>query len=280
VPVVRCVSINSDERGQRKLVSAEWPPEGSKARQLKSDTEIINIPVGSIKDASRLRAIAQSIYEEIGHGEVGGSCETQTLTSFGGSNADPDMLLLRPTDTVELVVDGRALSSRQPAVAELIEDQRRSFEAQVMDVATRLDPAPRFVARDNPNGPGQIFVNQPSDEAMNLGRALVATARSAVVDAIRYFRVSNVRYDWNDRGVRVAFDFQNYVVNRHHEATAPAVRQGTRRTRTIDKKADERKGGKKGQVPGRKPLAAPTLNPLEAPTLPSFPLSGKRRRAS
>lgn len=192
VPTVVAVSIDDTVRGNAKLLEEQWPPKESKTDQIKGDNEVIKIPAYGIRDRNRLQQIAHDAYEEIGRGEVGGSCDTRVITSFGGSNADPDLLRLRPTDAVELLVDARALSANAPSTAELIDQQRRSFQEQVNALTLRL-----------------------GDE--NLARVLAATARSAVVGQLNFFRVNNVKFSWGKDGIQISFDFQNYVVARQNE---------------------------------------------------------------
>jgi len=202
--VVECVSINTDvpKKGRRsdgtpkQLITAQWPPKSKpKARTTDvapsgeaSGTEVLRIPVAGVTSTARLQDIARAIYEEVGRGEMGGSCSTKSLASFSGDNTDPDLLRLRPGDPVELAVDARALSSRSPLVAELVDHERRSFEEEVSAIAKRL------------NGD------------TTLARVIVSTARGAVKELQRPFRVGNVKIDWSaSNGVGISFDFQNYV---------------------------------------------------------------------
>lgn len=203
--VVRTVSINADttERGAGRIIEARWPAatEPQRTRRTRvapggqqSQEEILNIPVAGITDPTRLEEIARSVYEEIGRGEMGGSCETVNLASFGGDNADPDLLHLRPGDGVEFLVDTRALSSRAPLVSALTNAQRSSFEDAVREIADRIGD-------------------------QNLARVIVATSRGQVQELQRFFRVSTVKYDWSLTGIKIAFDFQNYVVVRDQAGT-------------------------------------------------------------
>lgn len=210
VPVVEvvCLDTSSTQRGQGKLLIARWPDATVKAKRgrgtvqkAKATTvapsgeavlsDVLRIPVHGIKDLERLRDIAQSIYEEIGRGEMGGKVTTKDLASFGGDNDDADILRLRPGEPVSLIVDTRALASRPPLETELTEHSRRSFEEEVSEIEKRLgDP--------------------------NMARVLVACARGQVVELQSYFRVDTVSFSWDAKsGVQSEFDFKNYVEARY-----------------------------------------------------------------
>lgn len=244
VPTIEVASIDESKRGRGKLVKVQWPAAGSKAGGMKAEGEVLRVNVGGLRDTDRMLAIAQDIYEEIGKGEMGGSASTSNLSSFGGDNADPDMLTLRPTDGIELLVDGRALSSRSPLVSELTQHEQRGFDEEVRHVALILD---------GEQVTGSAAPREPSDGSLNLARALVATARSLVSRSINYFRVGSVRFDFDPRGARVGFDFQSYVVPRH-TADTPGTSVAAEARVTggqVQRSPSERAGGRKGQTPGQ-----------------------------
>ena len=217
--VVRCVSndLGSTQRGQQRVIVGVWPPqpeENARARRARrtsrdpgtdqSRQEIVNIPVAGVRDVGRLTFIAKSLYEEVGRGEVGGSCTTRSLGSFGGDNADPDLLHLMPGDGIEFMTDTRNLrltSTRADA-------ERLPFEDQMRLVGARL-----------------------GDE--NLARVIVATSRGQIQDVQRFFRVANVRYSWNEGGVQIDFDFQNYMVVRAGVDSSDDVPETNEQARTV-----------------------------------------------
>lgn len=193
VPAVECVSIDDRLRGEEALIVARWPPANTVAGSLKEDGDVLRIPVPGCVDKDRLLAVAQDTYEEIGRGEFGGTLETNFLSSFGGDAADPDLLTLRSASPIEIVVDSDRITSRTPVIDELVRHQSRSFSEEVAELTAQLgDPV--------------------------LARALVATARGAVVGQIDIFRVSEVRYDWNRGVVRIQASFHNYIIARHAQA--------------------------------------------------------------
>jgi hypothetical protein len=205
--VVRLVAVDPDgadkDDGLGQLIVAEWPPDAAVSDKAKaarktfvgpgarsSSEQVLILPAPSgVTDPERLTQIAHAIYEEIGRGEVGGSASTPNLASFGGNNADPDLVRLRPGDGVEFLIDTRNLTAASPLVSALIDSERNSFEEQVRRITRTL-----------------------GDE--NLARVLVASTRGNVVELQRFFRVANVRYDWGERGLRIDFDYQNYVIAR------------------------------------------------------------------
>jgi hypothetical protein len=192
---VIAVDASSPKRGKARQVEGRYPPEDKKKARLhrvapggaKGEEEFYPVQVHGITDPDQLNRIAQSIYEEIGRGEIGGTIETPNLASFGGDNADPDLLKLKPGDAIELMADTRAVKTSPPLQSSFTESLRRGFDAQVKEVAGKL-----------------------GDE--NLARVVVATARGEVQELQRAFRVSAVHYSWDhDSGIKVSFDVQNYV---------------------------------------------------------------------
>lgn len=193
--IVRVVTVDDSAptRGEDRLLVGRWPPEEASAKvgvkpspgEALAQKEILNIPVAGVRDKARLARIARAVFEEIGRGEMGGSCSTPNLASFGGDNEDPDLLRLRPGDGVEFAVDTRVLGPVSPLISTLTDTIRRPMGEMVAELTVALG--------DN-----------------TLARAVVAGARST--RAQRFFRVSSVKFDWAASGVKVAFDFQNYVV--------------------------------------------------------------------
>lgn len=229
VPVIEVASIDTSSkvRGKGKLLVEVWPPSDEEAAKISgvsptgdtSQTDKVRISLPGIRDRKRLLEVAKNLYEEIGRGELGGMCQTKSLSSFGGDNSDADLCRIRPGDAVEFGVDARALSSRAPLVSELTDHTRRSFEDQVNSLKKAMSRA------------GGV------DE--NLIRVLVASARSAIVDMLRFFRVCNVRYGWAlDSGLEISFDFQNYFTPRSSvtEQTGANVAQSVGRKDRARKK--------------------------------------------
>lgn len=208
VPVVECVSydmglpqkgINPLTGEPYGLLKAQFPPLIQKGARVTSiapgggapQTSVLRISVPGIKNLKKLKQLAEELYHEIGRQEMGGSIETRNLTSFGGTNQDPDLLNLRPGDAIELRVDASSFGVFPPPVSELTNADGRSFEAQVKAVRERI-----------------------GDE--NLARVLVAVNRGEVAQLQRTFRVANVRFDWGvSGGIGIAFDFQNFLEARY-----------------------------------------------------------------
>lgn len=205
VPVIRLVSYDtsSTNRGTSKLLTAEFPPNTAAMTSARttgispsgniSQTDVKVISVPGIRDQTKLNNLAMDLYEEIGRGEMGGSCETKFLSSFKGDNSDPDILRLRPGQAVEFVMDTRALSSVAPAASSELDFERASFDDAVQQVVKTLG-TDYTVAK--------IIVASTSRNATN--HSLLQT-----------FRVANVNFTWSlAGGIQVKFDFQNYYVPR------------------------------------------------------------------
>lgn len=191
VPTIRCISFDDRMAGKQRLIFGQWPPVDSLIAQAKSDSEILPVPMYGIRSPARLVEIAKGIYEELGRGETGGTAEARTLASYGGDNADPDLLRLRPMDPVEFVIDKRVLSSRSPLVSELANSERRTFAEEVAILTKKLGDA-------------------------DIAQALVALSRGAIRELLQYYQAVGVQYDWLGAkgGCHVAFTFQNYIVPR------------------------------------------------------------------
>ncbi len=219
--VVRAISVDTGAgaRGAGRLIVGVWPPEEElSARRTRtnpggqgSQEEVINVPVMHTTDPARLQEIARATFEEIGRGEMGGTCQTHNLASFGGSNADPDLIRLRPGDAIELLVDARVRTSGAPLVSTFTDHSRASFEERVAEIRARLG----------------------GNE--NLARVIVATSRGQVAELQRFFRVANVKFSWGLEGVEITFDFQNYVVIRN-QVGDQLVDEGETRTRTTGRR--------------------------------------------
>lgn len=199
VPRIVVVSTDSDAaaKGVRnRTIEAEFPPKPIVTSTSPDGStpvmEDLRIPVPGIKDKARLTAIAESIYHEVGRGEMGGSCSTKDLASFGGTNQDPDLLFLRPGDAVEVVTSAASVLGARPAIiSELTSHNATSQQEEEKALTDRLgDP--------------------------NLARVLVATARNTVAELQRVFRVKDVKFNWNSQsGVSIDFDFHNFVEIRY-----------------------------------------------------------------
>jgi len=207
VPVIEAVSWDSEKK---KLVKMQFPPESKKEARTTNTgaggkapaTNPIRVNVPGVKNKKKLLEIAKDLYEEVGRQEIGGSVQTRNLSSFGGSNQDPDLIKLRPGDPIEFRVDSSGLNVQPPPASELTSEHARSREEQVKAVREKV-----------------------GDE--QLARALVAANRGEVADMQRIFRTANVKFDWNcNSGLGISFDFQNFVEARYaleDEVDIPAL---------------------------------------------------------
>lgn len=203
---VRVVSFNRSAvtrgRNGERHMEAVWPPRNVRegraeglstghGRDIRDSLggqesqEVLTIAEYRATTMAQLVSIAQSLYEQIGRGEIKGDIEAAGLTSFGGSNADPDLIRLRVGDPVEVLVDASHLDSRSPIVSTLNRTMQLPFSQAVAEVRQYL--------RDE-----------------NLSRAIVASARGNVMGVLRYFRVSGVTLDFSGETMTVKMEIQNY----------------------------------------------------------------------
>lgn len=215
VPAIEVIGFDDRAKGIARYPRGLWPPTATTAAQSKNSNDVLRIPMANIRDAARLTEVARDVYEEIGRGEIGGNAETSELASFGGDNSDPDLLRLRPTNAIEIVIDS---SSTTPLAS-------KTFQAEVAEVYERLGD-------------------------LDAARAIVTANRGAAVGVLDMFRVSKVQFDWGGPtdGVKIAFDFQNYIVARHKgddDERQPTT--GKQRAR-VKSKAEDRRRKARGRV--------------------------------
>jgi hypothetical protein len=192
VPTVQTISFDDRGTGRQRLIFGQWPPAGSDAADAKAESDLLRVPMWGVRSLEQLTQIARGIYEEIGRGETGGQAITNNLASFGGDNMDPDILRLRPLEPVEFVVDSSTVRAALPVTSDVNELARLSFSQEVDRLTERL-----------------------GDRAV--ARALVALARGAVREVLRYYQVVGVTFEW-DKGVKTSMTFQNYIVPRNKAA--------------------------------------------------------------
>jgi hypothetical protein len=228
VPVVRAYGRDDRQAGAARVVHGQWPPVGSPAAAAKGDDEITRIDFPNIRDKDRLTQIARDVYEEVGRGEIGGEFESARLASFGGDNADPDMLRLRSLEPVEIVTDATQ-GGASPLTAELNRRAAMTFDEEVQELEGRLGD------RD-------------------AARAIVAASRGSVVGVLDTFRVTAMRFEIDaSTGIVVSGQFQNYIVARHGQSEEIAKEN----SRVIGARADAPGADRKRKVkkPGKKPRA-------------------------
>ena len=209
VPAVLVTSYDSSRPGKQKTLTAYYPKEadpnytgpvsntakpgltskvGSGGQTQQND--IIPVRVHGINDKKQLAQIAYAVYQQIGRQELGGSCSTKNLASFGGDNADPDLLRLRPGDPVNFRVDASDLTTYPPIVSELNQNYRNANSGQLSNAIMAR------IGKDNKTLADLVA-------KMQLGSIFAMEST---------FRTNNVKFGWNIAdGITVDFDFQNYV---------------------------------------------------------------------
>jgi hypothetical protein len=101
---------------RKQLICARYPNKAARiATSTPGDQAAENkwniVRVRGIEDVKVLEQMAEDYYNGRNRGEIECVLKTKNLGSFGGSNADPDLLDLKAGDAVEVLVDRGASSS-------------------------------------------------------------------------------------------------------------------------------------------------------------------------
>ena len=252
---IRCVSIDnsSGRRGRQQLLQVVWPPRNVREARAEGVTgnrtaardavggqesqEIRTYRVPAVRSLRQLTQIAQAFYEQIGRQEMTGEVEAARVTSFGGSNADPDMLRLRVGDPIELLVDASRMDVQSPIVSTINASSQMAFSEAVQVVAKHL------------NG------------NTALARVIVASNRGNIMGVLRYFMVSNVNYDWSYEEVTVKADLQNYIIYRWGEIEKEALNNARNTTPVAQ---HQRQGARRALNSSRATVNDAASNPVES----------------
>lgn len=144
---------------------------------------------------SQLRIVAQTVYESMGRNELSVSAQTIDLASFGGGNADPDLLDMQPGDAVDIFV--RRDDPRAGEIQTLAQVEGAMLnEALAQRFLERLDFSPEFA------------------------RAYAATYSRAGFQSTFRMRSCGFSCD-TDKGVEVHLDMINYMEVRADKVLSP-----------------------------------------------------------
>ncbi len=236
VPTIRVFSLdtNSTKRGAERMVSAEWPEKGSKARGNRpsstgpsTEGEPMVVPVPGLKSVAQALEIAKDLYEEIGRQEISGEYEAVNLSSLGGDGADPDNLRINPGDAVEFSVATTGFGSRSPLLAGITDERSSTFGEAVKAVTDAMEKG-----------------GWQADE--NLARVVVATARGSIAHLLNTFRVTavTIRWDGSAKKVSISFGFDNFLEPRFRvtPSNGPVTKAPSRKSKKTKKIVEKAQG--------------------------------------
>jgi hypothetical protein len=111
----------------------------------RADTKYTVITVSGVSDQKTLQTIAQHYYESMNRGELHLKIKTRNLASFGGTNADPDLLDMLAGDRISFLVDRTSLVDLG-AVGNTIGDIENAHlsETQGANALTAAGLSPQF----------------------------------------------------------------------------------------------------------------------------------------
>ncbi len=101
---------------------------------------VVRGPAG-VRDKKMLQTICDEYYELANRGELTAMLETREMSSFGGDNADPDLLDVKATDVIEIAINRDASYSTLTNI-------EKAFRAQDLNafVLKRMGFSPEFAA--------------------------------------------------------------------------------------------------------------------------------------
>lgn len=102
---VRCYSPR-----RKKVLVARYPTKDARiATSTPGDQKAENkwaiVRITGVEDEKILQQIAEDVYNGRNRNEIEVVMKTKALASFGGDNADPDLLDMKPGDAVEILID-------------------------------------------------------------------------------------------------------------------------------------------------------------------------------
>lgn len=173
---------------RKKTLIARYPSFTGKRQKIllpgeTADQKFTVLRVTGIQDEATLRIIAQSAYESVGRRELEFTVETKNLGTFGGGNADPDLLDAQEGDSIDIEILRSGQDNEQNTVT-LIEDEIRRRPQEFLE---RLGFPPDF-----------------------------AEAYAKATSSISFpttFRVRDLTLDWDAEreGVSVSLVVMNYI---------------------------------------------------------------------
>jgi hypothetical protein len=136
-----------------------------------------------------LKVIAQSIFEQLARQEIEISCETKDLTSFGGDNADPDLLEVKAGTPIEIVI-------------------------APYDKSTTIGLLPIIAGFDESKMRDYLISRGVKDSVANiLAYVLRSPEWQALMERRFYTKSATIKLD-KENGVSLSFEASNYILSR------------------------------------------------------------------
>jgi hypothetical protein len=133
------IEVRSYDPEQKAVKVGRFPEKGGKGRVVNAnpgdgvaDSKWTVFRVAGIKDEKRLSKIAEDIYNLVGRQELVVRVKTKNLSSFGGGNADPDLLDIRAGDDFDVLVN------REPTAGATATEESLTGEGSGSELLKRL----------------------------------------------------------------------------------------------------------------------------------------------
>ncbi len=149
----------------------------------KSENKWTVLRVSGIRDKEVLQSIADEAFEQLGRGEFTASMKTKELWSWGGNDADPDLLDAKPGDSIEILLN------RDTDYATMNNIERSlTLQGENALLLRRLGFDPDFA-----NAVAKAYADSGFQRA---------------------FRLRDMQVEFNESGITISLSCQNYITAR------------------------------------------------------------------
>lgn len=210
-------------------VTTKLPGEG------KTDADWIVKRVRGITNQATLDDIAQQIFMNQNRSEVLLSVKTKNLASFGGGNADPDLLDLLPGDNIQVEMDANTDASTIGGFEQNVRNDQRRESLMALGIKKEFADA---------------YIKSYTDGGFQ-----------------RTFRVKEMGVEWGDEGVSFEIAAVNFIVAR---VDAPKMGAAAAKAALPNNRKKVVNPPPTGSIPKNTPTTQPSKEQIDAEAFNTF----------